>query len=169
MRTQEKNLLLIPKTSWSVTPCIAYESTQQDFIFATRKACVAYVIRPNKVTGKSYSRVYLSQEDTHLTTFRAMLVWIQAANNLYKERSMAVRWNPKPTVCFRKSGSGIILVSGKEVVRFDDLWNVTDVRKVETFYQGIQEAILMVGAASPQMINELLGDKENDPETEPVL
>ena len=67
---------------------------------------------------------------------------------------MELRWNPKPAICFKRKGVGTILVVGKEILQFDATFKLLFRKEVKTFYQGVQEAMLMVGATVSDIIKE---------------
>jgi hypothetical protein len=57
------------------------------------------------------------------------------------------RWNPKPCVCFQRDGFGMIMVIGKEVVQFDSSHRLISRTVKTTYYEALQEVLLMVGAS----------------------
>jgi len=65
-----------------------------------------------------------------------------------------LRWNPKATACFQRKGVGTILVIGKVILQFDANYKLLFRKEVKTFYQGMQEAMLLVGASVTNAITE---------------
>lgn len=56
------------------------------------------------------------------------------------------RWSPKPSVAFYRKGQGMLVVIGKELIQFDTSYKVLWRRDIKTHFQGIQEAMLIIGA-----------------------
>lgn len=72
------------------------------------------------------------------------------------------RWSPKPCVAFYRKDQGMLIVIGKELIQFNPQYKVLWKREVKTHYQGIQEAMLMIGALELPMQN--FADVDEDDE-----
>jgi len=72
---------------------------------------------------------------------------IHFKNNLAEKGMLMARWNPKPCVCFQRDGFGIIMVVGKDVLQFDSEHRLVSRTAKVTYYEALQEVLLMVGAS----------------------
>lgn len=135
---------------WVPQTCIAATISDR-YLFATRKVFGVGIRNSGIIT-------YLRKDMLHLDSLRALTAFIQ-----WRCHTMAkLRWNPKPCVCFQRNGVGTILVIGKELIQFDVLYKPVLRKDVETHYQGLQEAMLLVGAS---ITAEVLIEKPEDDST----
>lgn len=145
--------MLKNKCAWVPKACIA-ATHDTDYLFALRD-CFGVGLR---ATG---TLTYLRQETLHLDSLRALMAYIQ-----WRCSTMAqFRWNPKPCVCFQRKGVGTILVIGKEIIQFDATFNPILRKDVQTHYQGMQEAMLLVGAT---ITDKILIEDSNEDEDEGI-
>jgi hypothetical protein len=105
-------------------------------------------------TGKV---IYLRRDQAYMDSLRAFGQFIQ-----WKAMNMELRWNPKPSCVFTRAGVGTIAVIGKEILQFDAAFKLIFRKETLTFYQAVQEAMLLVGAVVSDHITEEV-DLDIDP------
>lgn len=142
-------------TEWIAHACCVVESDDL-FVLWTKKSLL--VIK--RLSGKV---CYLRREQLYMDSLRAFGQFIQ-----WKVLSMAeLRWNPKPSCVFTRAGVGVIAVIGKEILQFDATYKLIFRKETTTFYQAVQEAMLLVGAVISDHLTE---DEDSDPvEQDPLL
>jgi len=99
--------------------------------------------------------VYLKKDLNHLDSLRNATLFLQ-----WRCQMAELRWNPKACVCFQRKEFGTIIVIGKELIQFDALFRPIFRKEVATFYQGMQEAMLLIGAAVTNIIEDEIDSTE---------
>jgi hypothetical protein len=67
------------------------------------------------------------------------------------------KWVPKACTCFQRKGQGMILIAGSEILRFDNTMQLVEQIEKLTYYEALQEVLLLIGAINQQSLAKALG------------